>query len=216
MGHAFHRKQSISLERTHTRGIGIRYVNNERPIPEPTPERLAAKEAQAQKQAAREASNAAYNERFAALVGIAEVILNRWKEITDGNDYCLATFPGWTKGDLCLLPVDPGTAGFYAEHVRLFMNDAARVGRSPSLADLDNMFAFVVRRDVSTAQVVVDALAAIKSIGRDCVDSTGFDVARFVQKLARRGNRDKQRTEDIDGALGYVSRQLVAVLRHQE
>jgi hypothetical protein len=219
MGRAFHRKQSISLDRSHSRGIGIRYVNSERSIPASTPERLAAKAAERaaedHRRAVRDAQIAAYGKKFDALVGMTEIILNEWKRISDNNDRCIATFPGWTKGNYCPLPVDRATADFYVEHVRDFMAAMASIGREPSIMALDGAFDAAATRRVPTEQVVVDAMAAVKCIGRDCIDTTGFDVARFVQKLARRANRDKHGTEDIDGALGYVRRQLVAVLRYQ-
>lgn len=213
MGRAFHRKQ-IPVNRTHTRGTGIRYVDT---VPlvarELTPEQVAAKEAEAQQQAALCKQRDSQQQAIDALVTITGKILQAWKKVADHHDQRLTDFTGWTRENYCGLPVEANVARFYADLIQWHQR---QVDRPLSLEELDEVVQVGCKRRVPTDQILEEATKAVRYAAQECTTHEGTDLVRFVQMMLRRSSRAKSKNNDLDRALGFVANQVALMLQKLE
>ena len=204
MGQAFHRK-CISIERSQTRGTGIRYVDVVFRVHEPTAEQVAAREEEAQQRATREEHRRRQQSGIDILVEVARKILHEWKQAVDHNDQRLSVFAGWTTSDYCALPVDEDAARFYAETIQQWQR---RVDRPISLDELDRIFGEGLERSVSTERVVEKAIQIIRPVAQTCANADGIALARVAELLSKRSSRARQLNIDLDSALAFVSKHM--------
>jgi len=202
MGHSFHRKKSILINRTKTNGTGYKYSEPVQPVVrELTEEDIAARAALAKQQAELLERREIQQQNVEGHFANASNILRVWQQAADLSTRLLVSFPGWTKADLCTLDVDKTIARFYVRQIQLYRERAEHPLTVPML---DRIIEVGCKRQVPTAETVEEATKIVRRTLEECTDSLGLDVYQFVELLRRRAARAKQRSLDLNSALMYV------------
>ena len=214
MGNAFHRKQ-LSINRTLTRGTGIRYIDPRVPMPhELTPAQIAAQAEKAVQRAMLEAQRQRTNEAINTLLQTAREILDAWKRGADQADKALAEFPGWwTTDSFCALPVNAEVAAFYATLVREYREFVKENGFRFDIKRLDDGIKQSTTRKPSTDQIVEDVLRVVRIAAHTAFAHAVFDGLRFINELEDRADQMQHLSEPLDVLCDALEPTLVGARR---